>query len=451
MTTIDYRFGEKHIAYMRRARDSVMNVAEGAVRSGKTVDNLFVFASLLEVSPDRLHLATGSTSATAKLTLGDCNGFGLEFMFRGRCRWGRFKGCDALYVQTPTGTKTILFAGGKNADSYKRIRGLSIGMWIATEINLHHVTMIREAFSRQLAAKDRRIFWDLNPESPAAPIYRDFLDRYASMSADGSLSPSFYNYGHFTIFDNATISKEKLTDILAQYDPGSVWYRRDIEGVRCAAEGMIYPRFASDPDAFFIDREGVPPLMFATIGVDFGGNRSKTTFVACGFTTGFCEMIVLADAKLDNAYGDVCSEDVNAAFAAFLRRLHEEFPSVPIRYVFCDSEAQYLIHGLKRALSKRTDFYPKSRTNVPIANVPTVMNAKKLPIHERIACETSLFASNRLRLVRGCDLVAAGLAGAMWDASREKDVRLDNFSSDIDILDAFEYAFEGYIKKLLPP
>ena len=438
---IPYQFGDKHKAYMRRALTCTMNVAEGAVRSGKTVDNIFVFAHLLETTPDRLHLATGATGGTAKGTLGDCGGFGLEAIFRGRSRWHSYKGCDAMTVSTPTGEKTVLFIGGKNADAYKHIRGLSIGMWLATEINLHHPTFIREAFSRQLAASERRIFWDLNPDTPTAPIYRDYLDRYAAMTTSGQLSPHFFNHERFTIFDNAAISPERLSEIIAQYEPGSLWYRRDIEGQRCAAEGMIYTRYADSPDAFSVSREQVPPLSFASVGVDFGGTRSKTTFVCVGFTPGYTQMYVLGEAVLGGKVSDdITSEDVSAAAEDFLIRMHGIYPTVPIRYLFCDSEAQYLIHGLHRAL--RASSHPYIRA-------VSLQNARKLPIAERIACEVSLFASDRIRLVRGeTEQLSAGLCGAVWDPSKEGDVRLDNFTSDIDILDAFEYAFEGFMKKI---
>lgn len=67
----DYVFSKKHREYMSRAYSSVINVAEGAVRAGKTVDNVFVFAALLENSPDKFHLATGSTLGNAKLNIGD--------------------------------------------------------------------------------------------------------------------------------------------------------------------------------------------------------------------------------------------------------------------------------------------------------------------------------------------------------------------------------------------
>lgn len=437
---IPYQFGEKHKEYMRRALTSTMNVAEGAVRSGKTVDNVFVFAHLLETTSDCLHLATGATGGTAKVTLGDCGGFGLEAIFRGRCRWHRYKGCDAMTVRTPTGEKTVLFCGGKNADAFKRIRGLSVGMWLATEINLHHPSFIKEAFSRQLAASDRRIFWDLNPDAPGAPIYRDYLDHYATMTAQGLLSAEFFNHQRFTIFDNAAISPKKLSDILAQYEPGSLWYRRDIEGQRCAAEGMIYTRFADNPDAFMVSGDAIPPLAFAAVGVDFGGTRSKTTFVCCGFTPGYTAMYVLGEAVLGGeGTVEITSEDVNRSAEQFLCRMHSRYPRVPIRYLFCDSEAQYLIHGLRRMLHDSGHGFIRT---------VSLQNARKLPISERIACEVSLFAQGRIHLVDGeTKQLCAGLCGAMWDSAKEGDVRLDNFTSDIDILDAFEYAFEGFIKK----
>lgn len=53
--------------------------------------------------------------------------------------------------------------GAAKEDSYKKIRGNSYGMWIATEINLHHDNTIKEAFNRQLAAQRLKVFWDLNP------------------------------------------------------------------------------------------------------------------------------------------------------------------------------------------------------------------------------------------------------------------------------------------------
>ena len=174
--TIPFNFGSKHISYIRKCNDCIYNVAEGAVRAGKTVDNIYAFAHDLKSTRDRIHLATGSTVANAKLNIGDANGFGLEYIFRGQSHWGKYKDNDCLYVKGPSTNnkqRIVIFAGAAKADSFKKIRGNSYGMWIATEINLHHENTIKEAFNRQLAAHKRKIFWDLNPDNPKAKIYTE--------------------------------------------------------------------------------------------------------------------------------------------------------------------------------------------------------------------------------------------------------------------------------------
>lgn len=237
--TIHGVFGDKHKDYINRATSATISVAEGAVRAGKTIDNIAAFSALIaKGAPDRIHLATGSTIANAKLNIGDGNGFGLEHIFRGRCRWSKYRGNEALVITINRRDYVVIFAGGAKADSFKKIRGNSYGMWIATEINLHHEDTIREAFNRQLAAKRRRIFWDLNPSAPGSWIYAKYIDRLEEQFGNA------YNYEHFTIRDNATITPERLREIEAQYELGSIWYRRDILGQRCAAEGLVYPMFS---------------------------------------------------------------------------------------------------------------------------------------------------------------------------------------------------------------
>ena len=235
-------FSEKHKNYIRKALKSRMCVAEGAIRSGKTIDHCIIAMSYLETCRDKIHLASGSTIGNAKLNIGDCNGFGLEHLFRGRCRWGKYKDNDALYIMTKTGEKVVIFAGGGKADSYKRILGNSYGLWIATEINEHYdsdnsrTSFLKVAFGRQLAAIDPFVLWDLNPCNPGHDIYEHYIDKYMD-------SYNGYLYEHFTIADNLNISEERKADIMQQYVPDSVWYRRDILGERCIAEGLVFPMY----------------------------------------------------------------------------------------------------------------------------------------------------------------------------------------------------------------
>ena len=446
--TLNFIFGDKHKKYMRRSRGATINVAEGAVRAGKTVDNVFAFAYELESTPDKLHLATGSTIANAKLNIGDCNGYGLEGIFRGRCRWGKYKDNECLRIKTKSGLKVVIFAGGGKADSFKKIRGNSYGMWIATEINLHHDNTIKEAFNRQLAAKHRKIYWDLNPDNPNAPIYAEYIDKYQRMQAAGELLGG-YNYEHFTITDNRTIPERRINEIISQYDKASVWYRRDILGERCVADGLVYQAFADQPDRNIVRKEKLTEeewkrlllsVDFVSIGVDFGGNRSLTTFVATAVLRGFSGLLVMRDHHIKGRKGDIDPNLLNSEFIGFVRRFKKDYPTLHCKYCFADSEAQYLINGLRRA---------SNQAGLGLQFGDSAKNE----ITQRIYCAVSLLNLGRLTILSDCELVISGLKSAVWDkdqAEKGKDVRLDNFSSDIDILDAFEYSWERFMRQLLP-
>lgn len=244
MQTIEWKpFSKKHRKYIKNALNNRMNVAEGAIRSGKTIDHCIIASMYLETCKDKIHLASGSTAGNAKLNIGACNGYGLENLFKGRCRWGKYKGNESLIINTKTGEKIVIFVGGGQADSYKKILGNSYGLWIATEINEHYdcddsrSSFIKVAFGRQAAADRPLVLWDLNPSSPADPIYENYIDLYKEQYKGG------YQYQHFTMADNLSISPERQEEIASQYVEGSIWYRRDILGERCIAEGLIYPMY----------------------------------------------------------------------------------------------------------------------------------------------------------------------------------------------------------------
>ena len=242
--TIDWKpFSKRHKEYIKNALHNRMNVAECAIRSGKTIDHCIIAAMYLETCKDKIHLASGSTIGNAKLNIGVCNGYGLENLFSGRCKWGKFRDNEALFIETKTGEKVVIFAGGAKADSYKRILGNSYGLWIATEINEHYdaddsrTSFVKVAFGRQIAAENPLVLWDLNPCNPGHKIYSEYIDAYKNGYVGG------YQYEHFTIADNLSISPERKAEIESHYTKGSVWYRRDILGERCIAEGLIYPMY----------------------------------------------------------------------------------------------------------------------------------------------------------------------------------------------------------------
>ncbi len=422
--TINFNFSEKHINYIKNCLDNTYNIAEGAIRAGKTVDNIFAFATELMLTEDRIHLATGSTVANAKLNLGDANGFGLEFIFRGQCKWSKYKDNEALIIKGPftkNKEKIVIFAGGAKADSYKKIRGNSYGMWIATEINLHHEDTIKEAFNRTAAAITRKFFWDLNPDHPKHWIYVDYIDKYIKNDL------LKVNYEHFTIDDNINISEERRNEIKAQYNKQSVWYQRDILGLRTIAEGLIYRQFADNIDKFKIDRP--KNLMAINIGVDFGGNKSKHAFVATGITEDYNSLIVLRSSRTNP--DDI--ESLVNSFILFVKEIISRYGFVDS--IYADSAEQVLIKTLQKALLDN---------NLNIK----VRNSIKNEIVDRIRIVNRLISEGRFFILEDTESVQEALATATWDSKKLDTERLDDGTSDIDSLDAFEYSFEKYIKAL---
>lgn len=415
-------FSGKHKRYIRACMRQTINVAEGAVRSGKTIDHCIVAAAYLETCQDKIHLASGSSVANAKLNIGDCNGFGLEYLFRGRCSWSKYKGNDALLVETQTGQKVVVFAGAAKANSFQKILGNSYGLWIATEINQHHQTFIQTAFDRQLAAVERKVLWDLNPGSPTNWIYTDYIDLYREKG--------IANYQHFTLLDNRSISDERKAEIERQYDPKSVWYRRNIKGERCIAEGLVYPQFADNTEAFIVEE---PPkdVLFVTIGIDFGGNGSAHAFVANAITARMAQVVTVAEYYRKEV---ITPTQLSQDFSKFITKVKTIYPGQRQFVAYADSEATVLIEGLRTAAAQE---------GLPV----DIRLALKGPITNRIDFYNSIMAQGRYKVCRSCPRLIEAFCNAGWDPKKPtEDERLDDGSTNIDSLDAVEYSTEPYMR-----
>lgn len=434
---IPYNFGAKHLRYIKRCEAAMINVAEGAVRAGKTVDNVIGFCRALCKTRDKIHLATASTQAVAKAVIGDCNGFGVEHYFRGQCRWGKYEGNEALFIcgpKTRYKQRILIFVGGALANSYQKFRGFSIGLWIATEINLHHDNTIKEAFNRQLAAKDRKVFWDLNPSPPEAAIYKDYIDLYEKKQKDGELAFG-YNYEQFTIFDNVNISDEAKKQIISQYTEGSVWYQRDIEGKRCSPEGLIFPLFA-EKTVEFISPEYPKSIRFISIGIDFGGTDSKTTFVASAVIGNFASVFILADHKIEGGKGTIDVELIVRELWEFVSFIRSMFPSAPIMTINCDCAEQAIINSIRTFFARRHFS-------------AAVKDSIKGTINNRIFALSALMSQRRFLVYRDCRNVIGSLSSQVWDPEEPTEfVRLDNGTKDIDTADALEYSLAPYFNAL---
>lgn len=432
------KFSDKHKNYIKTALNYKQSVAEGAVRSGKTIDHCIIFSMYLETCEDKIHLASGSSLPNAKLNIGDCNGFGLEHIFRGRCRWGKYKSNEALFVQTKTGEKIVIFTGGGKSDSYKSILGNSYGGWIATEINEHYdcedsrTSFIKVAMARQIASVHPFTLWDLNPSNPNADIYKNYIDKFMGLD--------WYRYEHFNIFDNATMSQERIEEIKNKYDMNSVWYKRDILGERMVAEGLVFPYFANDCKPYLFKYQSLKEKMkeegkrfsHLIIGVDFGDNGSKYSWHLTGFTNDWDYMWALDEGDMEKS-NSIDATKFCKAFVRFYKRCVECYGYV--EWIFCDSASNTLINTL------RAYFYAEGLDGSIIAPV------KKNELTDRPITVDSLLVTGRLKIEEHCKNLINALSELVWDEKKDipKDENVNNINDDWD---SFCYTFithSGYI------
>lgn len=432
------KFSDKHKNYIKTALNYKQSVAEGAVRSGKTIDHCIIFSMYLETCEDKIHLASGSSLPNAKLNIGDCNGFGLEHIFRGRCRWGKYKSNEALFVQTKTGEKIVIFTGGGKSDSYKSILGNSYGGWIATEINEHYdcddsrTSFIKVAMARQIASVHPFTLWDLNPSNPNADIYKNYIDKFMGLD--------WYRYEHFNIFDNATMSQERIEEIQNKYDKNSVWYKRDILGERMVAEGLVFPYFANNCKPYLFKYQSLKEKMkeegkrfsHLIIGVDFGDNGSKYSWHLTGFTNDWDYMWALDEGDMAKSNA-IDATKFCKAFVRFYKRCVECYGYV--EWIFPDSASNTLINTL------RAYFYVEGLDGSIIAPV------KKNELTDRPITVDSLLVTGRLKIEEHCKNLINALSELVWDEKKDipKDENVNNINDDWD---SFCYTFithSGYI------
>lgn len=432
------KFSDKHKNYIKTALNYKQSVAEGAVRSGKTIDHCIIFSMYLETCEDKIHLASGSSLPNAKLNIGDCNGFGLEHIFRGRCRWGKYKSNEALFVQTKTGEKIVIFTGGGKSDSYKSILGNSYGGWIATEINEHYdcddsrTSFIKVAMARQIASVHPFTLWDLNPSNPNADIYKNYIDKFMGLD--------WYRYEHFNIFDNATMSQERIEEIKNKYDMNSVWYKRDILGERMVAEGLVFPYFANNCKPYLFEYQSLKEKMkeegkrfsHLIIGVDFGDNGSKYSWHLTGFTNDWDYMWALDEGDMAKSNA-IDATKFCKAFVRFYKRCIECYGYV--EWIFPDSASNTLINTL------RAYFYAEGLDGSIIAPV------KKNELTDRPITVDSLLVTGRLKIEEHCKNLINALSELVWDEKKDipKDENVNNINDDWD---SFCYTFithSGYI------
>lgn len=174
------------------------------------------------------------------------------------------------------------------------------------------------------------------------------------------------------------------------------------------------------------------PEGYTIVGIDYGGNKSGQAFVCTRISYDFRNIIVLGSEK---HLGDIDPDDLFELEVEFVKRMEFKY-KCKVDYIFPDNEEVVLIRGL--------------RNDAPSRGIEaTVRGCIKEPINDRIDLERTIIAYDMFWYIDGeCNTLVEALCGAVWDDKAKEDERLDDFTSDIDTMDAFEYSFTRYMKQI---
>lgn len=398
---------EQALALLKNGGLRRLNIFEGSVRSGKTHISMIMWGFWVAGSPkDSAYLMAGKTLNTLKRNVLEpmCSLFGSSFSYS-------LSKKEALLFG-----RRVYLEGTANAQAENKIRGMTLRGAYCDELTLFGEEFFVMLLSR-LSERGAKLFATTNPDTPTHWVKRDYLDN----PAVDLLSLKF------TLEDNVFLPKSYIDSLKAEFC--GVFYDRFILGKWVAAEGRVYEGFSTEnilTAQKLAERLSENRLVTSVIGVDYGGNGSASAFVHVGFDVGFRNVYVLSE------YYDKrnrSAENLISSFSEYVAREKERYPVLAC--ACCDSAEQLLIKSFRQAVRLE------------------VKNALKKPINTRINMLNRLICSGRFFVSEDCPHLIEALRSAVWDESQiHKDIRLDNGTSNIDSLDAMEYAMERWERQL---
>ena len=397
---------EKQNEYIRNSTHR-WNIKTGAVRSGKSyVDTAYTI-------PARIRERIGKPGLTVI--------FGVS---RDTIERNVLQPMREIYGSGLVGTinnRNMAWICGENAyclgaekvSQVAKVQGSSIKYAYGDEVakwNREVFEMLKSRLDKSYSCFDGAC----NPENPTHWL-KEFIDSDVDIYVQ-----------RYTIFDNTYLPKEYVENLCKEYE-GTVYYDRLIKGLWKRAEGAIYRMFADNPDRFIrpINRRDIKEIR---IGIDFGGNGSGHSFVATGKLWNGCYQALMSRKHMKKDFPQgIDANKLSELFLQFVADVIVKYGNP--RYAFWDNAETVLGQSIENACRKEFPFL-------------LVLPAQKKKINDRINYTVRLMGSGRFFITPDCVTLKKALQDAVYNSKALHEERLDDGSTDIDTLDAFEYTIE---------
>ena len=312
--------------------------------------------------------------------------------------------------------------GTEKISQVSKIQGTSIKYAYGDEMakwNKEVFIMIQGSLDKPYSCLDGA----LNPENKNHWLKKDFLDVIKEKGLD------VYTQ-YYTIFDNPFLPKDFVDNLCKEYQ-GTVYYNRLILGQWCDAEGLIFQQIANDYKRYITTTVQLNSII--SIGIDWGGNKSKHSITATKISRDFKEIQVLKSSTM-KATG-TNTKQVFRWIINFIKEIQDKYGTVS--FIFADSAEQVLNNSLNGEL----------RTN-KIKLI--VQDSLKIEIKNRIELWNRLLNLDKISFIENqCQTLIEALQTALYDEKAKDDRWIDDGeTSDIDSLDSFDYSFEFWFEQI---
>ncbi len=242
---------EKYKAFIRC--DAPVEFLEGTTAAGKTTVGLFKFMLKVAESPKKLHILAAKDTGTAEKNiinkdLGIIDDFGQLVEYHGNGT--KDDKIPHLLYHTSHGDKVIYVLGYGDKQKWQKALGGQYGCLYIDEINTADIDFVRES-----AMRCDYLMATLNPDDPALPIYKEYINCSRPLSEWEQETPKeikdelkeepkpSWVHWFFSFVHNLGLPKEKLDKIIANTPKGTKIWKNKIEGLRGKATGLVFSNF----------------------------------------------------------------------------------------------------------------------------------------------------------------------------------------------------------------
>lgn len=348
---------DKYKAFLKC--DAPVEYLEGTTAAGKTTVGIFKFMLKVAESHKKLHIIAADDTGTAEKNiinkdLGILDDFGVLTEYNGNGSKD-YKMPHILY-HTAQGDKIIFIIGYGNKKKWKDALGGQYGCLYIDEINTADIEFVREASMRS-----DYILATLNPDDPALPVYKEYINHSRPLPEWQQETPDeimkelneepkpgwvhwFFSFAH-----NKGLPESKIKQIIENTPKGTKIWKNKIEGLRGRATGLVFPNFTRKRNVVSESwlrqrmKDGSIKFKKFTVGMDTSYSSKSQDTIAMIFegVTYNRELFVLEEEVYSNADLSVplAPSDTAVKFIAFLDRCSDKWGLAKDTFIDCADQA----------------------------------------------------------------------------------------------------------------